>query len=275
MKLRLNFFALLLGCILVVNGCQMDCDIADDSFVPNLEEDTNYASAYPSQNMCDGITVSNSSNSFDEVGVFHNAFLEYMDIYTAPNYQTADSLLDYVYTNLVEFAISERSNYDFLPDDSTTCVTQITNWATSNPGVMDSSYYVGMTPTFNLPEGVSSSFVAYIDTFNEIFSDFESEIIDLDQFIDDVKVWESSIMNSTLVTSEQNKLLRLGSIARHTTYYWGCDDDVLRWDWLRRNWKVLAAFDIAGGLCCGIWGAPISSAGAGVVVVGWALGWLP
>lgn len=241
-------------------------------------EYTAQSSAYPTVTECNGISLANSSNSFDEVGVFHNAYLGYVDV-SSITFQDADSIMEYLVANLVDFAISVRENYNFLPDDSTTCATTFSSWLSNNIAIQESDFYAEMDPVIIAPIGVSAGYEAYVDTLNEIFSDLDSDQIGLSEFIDAIKDWEYNVMYSTLITGEKNQLLRVGSISRYSSYFWGCDEDTLvtracRFcKWLKRNWKVLAAFDIGGAVCCGPFGAALSSAGSGGI--GWAAGWLP
>lgn len=273
----MKYFAILiLGFTLIASSCNWDCDIAGNPYEP-LSNSNNVVSTssatYPTS--CTGISPANSSNSFDEVGEFHNAFLDYVDV-ASFTFADMDSLIDHVLVEMVEFAMAQRTNYDFLPDDSTQCAEGLASYIANNSNVHSIDFFEECDPQIVAPSGVSSGFEDYIDTIALIYADLDADNIGLSTFITEVKDWEDSVMNSALITSEKNQLLKMGSISRHSMYYWGCNEDALTrapfWRWLKDNWLLVGAFDLAGGLCCGgVIGAAVSSGLAAGVM--WSMGW--
>lgn len=269
-----HYFILIVSVSFLATGCHWDCAISSDTFTPTSGEESANSATYPSSLTCSGIAVENTSNDFDEMGQFHNAFLDYVDV-PSFNFQDKDSLLDHVVASLVDFAMIQRENYDFLPDDSAACSTVMANYIGSQPAVIDSEYH-DQNPLIEAPSGSSSGFSAYVDSLRALYANLESGNIDLHSFIDEIKLWESDIIQSTLNTTDKNTLLKIGSISRYSMYYWGCHGDALTrrpfWSWLKDNWYIVGAYDLVGGLCCGgPIGAAISSAGG--AGIGWMLNW--
>ncbi len=292
MKTQLSVPFLALPTLILMLGlfsCCSDCSLTGDAIKHNNDnngvsgsESSGTINFVPTEGDCINVLVANSSNPYDERGVFHNAFMDYfVENYVINAVDTAGYKQDCA-SGLLEFALQERSNYNFLPDDSSACVTYITD-VTSNYDPYyeyDCFDYLGNPAPVNL--GLSVDALAELDSLNDIIADLRDSVISMSQAITNIKTWEGNIYVSS--SSELERLYTAGSVARHSIYYWGCyiyneDSTVSKlsaaerrsfFKFLERNWLSIAAFDIGGAYFFGICGAAISSGGA--ALLGWALG---
>lgn len=240
----------------------------------------------PSKNRtfdCSTIDYTNSNFTYGEdMGNFHNAFLEYLEG-ELTNYNGLNTEA-FVVDVMKDFATINRYEYAFLPDN----VIDLENYIDDVNDLTQNAYVYSIRDgaTFtSLMTGYSSNAKDKVEDLGDIFNSYPDTIDNttIQDLIDDIKVWESSVASSFSISAgEKEKLMKAGMIGRYSLYYWSCyiyysgPEDWIDhstgeityrgafWNWLKRRALAIGAFDVAGFLLAGgPIGAALSSGGAG------------
>jgi hypothetical protein len=275
------------ACVLVLIGTMFITSCSEDSLIESSVDDDqiNFESAiiHRSDDNCNHF---NSNNPFDYYGEYHNLFMDYIAI-NAMELDSSD-LASSINDQMDTFLLNE------FPSTLTTEATAFRNELNNDLNFLDnnSNYFD------SLPQGEdflndaiaahyeeeaiidSSEYWLKVDELQKLILDYNSSTV-LDDAICEIIEWEDSIDSMGVSQSKKDYLYKVGSIARHSLYYWSTEEDLgdnsiwsennklyskPPWwkrvlNWLAGNGLQIVAFDVAGFYSAGGWyGAGGSSA---------------
>jgi hypothetical protein len=186
----------------------------------------------------------NSSNPWDDVGIYHNEALEYVKEQAG----SVANLAEYVgYSNTyVVNTFGEQMSMEELetllpsPDQVESILADEPNWYSN---VIESSSYSAA-----VKEKFSNLIALIIDTDGYEDADYctvKGQIVDFEEQI---------LADETLSTEEKDQVLRVSSVARHSLYFWYMQyletEGTAKRKWWQ--WLVVGVADVAGGIAGGI-----------------------
>lgn len=178
--------------------------------------------------------AANPDNPFDEIGLAHNAGLDYMaEKYTGSIIIEDDLMLrghiiedDVMIRASVEYLQSypfkNSALSDHLNEKSDLYIKEIGQWD-PRPGDMPFHNAFPLDTVVATHDWMER--LAYANVPAELFSAslnaLERGQADIQQFIDNVKKVEAAAIGSELSEDDKHRVFALGAIARHSAAYWG------------------------------------------------------
>ena len=186
---------------------------------------------------------SNSSNSWDSVGVYHNYALEYVKKQAFGGTADLKQYLDYSNNYMVSTFSSRVSNIrELLPSDDQ--IKSILNDS--------ASYYSNVIDKSPYSDGVKGKFKELIGIITDEVGYEDADYCDIKVRI--VEFEEKLLADGSLKTEEKDQVLKASSVARYSLYFWyneyqaSLETGKRKW-W---QWLIVGVADVAGGIAGGI-----------------------